>query len=205
MATQKVEARLGDLVAAIGPRHRKAWLRHVDSLAPEDRAAIEWDLAALPAAAWHALKSNILGQIDRRQPSRGWPQVLDLLHEARAYRYLAGLGCTEIRFSLPTMNARSPDLTARLGTRCVLCEVKTIRLRPARALPSTFPGKLRARLKDAASQLAADGDQAAMRLVYLVLDDGDGLTAEILEIARKSIPDGLRLVIDAGAQVTEIT
>lgn len=194
------EARLDDLLAAIGPKYRKAWRRHVESLP----AATQRDLAPvadLPEAAWQRLKQNILGQVDQRQPARGWPQARDLLHEARAFRYLQRQGCEEIGFSAPTMLAKSPDLIARRSDRRILCEVKTIRLTAGNALPPAFTRKLQARLRDAARQLAGDGDVSAQRLVYLILDrNGDDcspeLVAEITAILRQFLASGLDFVVD---------
>ncbi|WP_374654177.1 hypothetical protein [Dongia sp.] len=208
------EPRLADLLAAIGPRHRKAWWKHIETVAVE-RDAAECALAHLPDEAWLVLKGNIIGQIDRRQPARGWPQMRDLLHEARAFRYLDQLGCTEIAFARRSMLAKSPDLSARRGTRRVLCEVKTIRLKSPDKLspdklspdklPPTFPTKLCTRLLAARKQLAADDDATALRLIYLILDRDDALLAEIAELATKSLPAGLNLVIDSGTRITEIT
>ena len=196
------ETRLGELLAAIGPKYRKAWRRHVDGLP----ALVLRDLAPmadLPEAAWQRLKQNILGQIDQREPARGWPQARDLLHEARAFQYLHRQGCAEISFSAPTMRAKSPDLTARHGSRRILCEVKTIRLPAGDALPTAFARKLRTRLRDAERQLRADDDPTARRLIYLILDhdSGDGRpeqVVEITEILRQSMPAGLDFVVDTG-------
>ncbi|WP_374310839.1 hypothetical protein [Dongia sp.] len=199
----EAETRLEDLLAAIAPKYRKAWRRHIESLA----AGVQRDLAPvadLSEATWQRLKQNILGQVDQRQPARGWPQARDLLHEARAFQYLQRQGCEEIAFSAPTMLAKSPDLIARQGFRRILCEVKTIRLTADDALPAAFARKLLTRLRDAEKQLRADDDTSAQRLVYVILDrDGaDGrpeLVAEITAILRRSMPAGLDFVLDTGA------
>lgn len=202
MANSARDGRLNDLLAGIAPKHRKAWQKYLAAL-PAELVVIERDLASLPDESWAALRRNILRQIDQRRPAHNWPQARDLLHEARAFRYLAEQGCTEIAFSSPTMLARSPDLTARLGAQTVLCEVKTLRL-----TGNAIARKLRTRLMDAEEQLTAHGDDTALRLIYLVLDQGDApsvtadrIRAEITEIARASIPVALRIVIDAGEAV----
>lgn len=199
MAMPAPEGRIGELLAEILPRQRKAWFDHLETRQVE-LGAIEHDLAALPGGAWHTLMRNILGQINRHQPRIGWPQMRDLLHEARAFHYLAELDCSEIAFSSPTMQARYPDLTARLGTHIVLCEVKTVRL-----TGGAIWRKLRARLHDAEQQLASVGDETARRLIYLILDPGDRpsvtadqLRAKLPEIAQATIPLAWRIVIDTG-------
>jgi hypothetical protein len=202
MAIPASDGRISDLLAGIGSRQQKAWVDHLMVLHAQ-LAAIEVDLAVLPPESWNALKRNILRQIDRRRPERGWRQARDLLHEARAFAYLTELGCTEVEFPSPVMTVKSPDLTGRLGTRIVLCEVKTLRL-----TGTDITRKLRSRLLDAESQLAANGDETALRLIYLVLDRGDSpsgavdqIQREIAEIARTSIPPTLRVVVDGSTLV----
>lgn len=196
------ETRLGDLLAAIGPKYRKAWRRHFEGLPPvalRDLAPV----ADLPDTAWQRLKQNILGQVDQRRPERGWLQARDLLHEARAFQYLQRQGCDAIHFSAPTTLARSPDLIASQNGRRILCEVKTIRLAAGDALPAAFARKLRTRLEDAERQLRADDDPFARRLIYLILDHDSGdcrpeQVVEVTEILRQSMPAGLDFVVDTG-------
>ncbi|WP_374369537.1 hypothetical protein [Dongia sp.] len=201
-----IDGRIGDLLAGIVPRHRKAWQKYLAALQAE-LGGIERDLASLPDESWAALKGNILRQIDQRRPEHSWPQVCDLLHEARAYRYLTELGCTEIHFSSPSMLAKSPDLTARLGAQTVLCEVKTINIAtpdPRGLLSHVIFKKLASRLKDACNQLMAhEQNRSAQRIIYIVINvrhgRDDSLTTHITQmkmVAAKVLQADTQIVFD---------
>jgi hypothetical protein len=86
---------------------------------------VEQSLAALDSGAWLHLKSRAVPRLSRRDPARGWRELFDTLNEARAYRHLRRLGCTEIRF-IPETRERTPDLEGTLAAQTGLCEVKTI-------------------------------------------------------------------------------
>jgi len=88
---------------------------------------LESELADLDAAAWAQLKAQVVPLFQKRDPVRGWQAAFDKLNEAKAFGYLARLGCTELAFipesSIP--GRKTPDLTGRMGSKSVLCEVKT--------------------------------------------------------------------------------
>ena len=119
----------------------------------------------------------------RDNRGRGWPQLFDILNEARAYNYLKSLGCTNLRF-IPRShekNEKSADLERSLPLHCVWCEVETINISDeeiafrtappkARSLPITitagFLKKLRATVETAKQQLSAfDHGRAAVHFV----------------------------------------
>lgn len=91
---------------------------------------IERNLAALDQISWDYLRFEVVPFFSRRDPRRGWQYALDRLNEAKGYRYLADLGCDELVF-IPrssVIGERTPDLKGRLGSRNVLCDVKTINI-----------------------------------------------------------------------------
>jgi hypothetical protein len=162
-----MQARLRQFLDAIErPAWRRAWAGHLAAAVdPIVLHQIGSDLALLPDPAWNALLADILRQIDRRHPARGWSQARDRFHESRAYRYLEERGCRDIVFAAPDKAARSPDLFARHGERRIACEVKTLHL-AATTTAAGLQRKLAERCADAQAQLhAANADE---RILYLV-------------------------------------
>ncbi|HYK35478.1 hypothetical protein [Alloacidobacterium sp.] len=155
--------------------------------------------------------------IARDKRGRGWHQLFDALHEARAYNYLKSSGCTNLRF-IPESSKKTPDLEGSLALDRVLCEVKTINISDeemafrtgppkARSFPLTltagFLKKIHATIETAKQQLLTfDDGYAAVHFVYLNVSFDDFL-AEIKEAYFKQIDDdlakapltGIRLVI----------
>lgn len=145
----------------------------------------ESDLQGLDAAAWESLKNEVSPYLTRRQSGRGWEQMFNILNQAHAYKYLKGLGCSNIHF-IPRFTDRTPDLEAVLGSCSVLCEVKTINISQdevkarvkTRQTPTVrftetklkdgFFGKLDFDIADAKSQLHAyDSSETAQCYIYL--------------------------------------
>ena len=88
--------------------------------------ALERELKGLDPNAWAALKTEALPYLTRKDSNgRGWQQLFDILNQARAYTYLTGIGCSNVRF-VPRSSSETPDLEGMLNGQRVLCEVKTI-------------------------------------------------------------------------------
>jgi hypothetical protein len=90
----------------------------------------ERELQGLDPDSWKSLKSEASPYLIRKDPSRGWQQLFDILNQARAYNFLKTIGCSKIRF-VPRADKqalRTPDLEAFFGPDRVLCEVKTINI-----------------------------------------------------------------------------
>jgi hypothetical protein len=153
---------------------------------------LEADLAGLDAAAWTHLKAQVIPLFERRHQVRGWQAAFDKLNETKAYNYLERLGCVEVAF-IPVSTAsgqKTPDLQGKLGTKRILCEVKTINPSDDEAaargavargqivsgstqgsLPESFFGKLTATLRAAETQMTSYcADSDARRIVYVILN-----------------------------------
>src|SRR6267154_1846259 len=130
---------------------------------------IEADLEGIDQESWNLLKSEAIPLLRRSDKLRGWQALFDKLNEAKGYRYLKQIGCTNVRF-IPRSRSRglkTPDLEAFLASTRVLCEVKTINISQdeVRArngssvksiltkLPLEFFNKLRATLEVARCQM----------------------------------------------------
>lgn len=153
---------------------------------------IERDLETLDNLAWHFLKNEAIPLLKTKHPTRGWTQLFETLNEAKGYRHLARIGCTNIAF-IPRstkMNVRTPDLQGFLLATKVLCEVKTINpsliesdRRMSGGVGTTlahlqegFFRKLTSDIATAASQmLAYDGNTRTRRIVYVVVNFDDNL------------------------------
>jgi hypothetical protein len=156
---------------------------------------LEAELAGLDAVAWAYLKAQVLPLFENRDQVRGWQAAFDKLNEAKAYNYLARLGCAEVTF-IPVSSAsgqKTPDLQGRLGTKTILCEVKTINPSDLEAgarsavahgqivagstqgsLPDAFFRKLTATLEAAEAQMkSCCSDGTPRRVVYVILNFDD--------------------------------
>lgn len=87
---------------------------------------IEKALQELDPDSKEVLKKKICKYPTIKHPGRGWHQLFDILHEARAYSYLTSLNCSDIRL-IPESKG-TPDLEGILPSGKVLCEVKTINI-----------------------------------------------------------------------------
>ena len=200
--------RLCDLIAGIAPaKIRRLWQQEfevaVSAAATRGRCqAIEAALSCLSDDSWASLRQSVQGQIHLRDPRHGWPQALDRLHEAHAYQYLLGRGCTDIAFVPATTAAKTPDLRASLGGALILCEVKVIKIRHSNALSPAFFRKLAARLAAATAQLrAVPQSGSAHLLVYIVLvfaemppDQIDSQRQQAQAFARTALPQDVEIV-----------
>lgn len=195
--------RLNDFIEGIdGTNRRRAWRRFLISLPPGEIAAWEALLAIVPEAGWHPWKADILAQIDRHNPARGWAQAADLFNEARAYHHLAQVGCTDIEFARRSPAAPSPDLLARDGDAVIHCEVKTLHLGQAASPSPRLARKVQSRLEDAQRQLAGDGTTGIhpeRRMIYLVLA-GSAASVELTAWLKGAVPAGLEIVIDGNGR-----
>lgn len=89
---------------------------------------VDRNLAMLPEDAWKQIKVDLLDRIAVRDPKRDWQPLFDTFNEIRAYNYLQGMGCDDVRFirRAKIKNLRTPDLGAIHNGAPILCEVKTI-------------------------------------------------------------------------------
>lgn len=125
------------------------------------------DLKSLDDTAWAALKGEAVKRFARLQ-REDVGALFDLLNEAKGYRYLADLGCRDIAFVARDYDRKSPDLSATLDGRAVLCEVKTVEI--SGAAPETFfAEKLTKIMSEAVAQL---GPGKQRKIVYVVLRAG---------------------------------
>jgi hypothetical protein len=142
----------------------------------------ERDLAILDAEFWQGLKAGAIKRL-LRNTQKSWEPLFDILSEAKAYAYLAALGCTGIQMIPRSYDFKTPDLRAELNGALVLCEVKTINMSddertvpvaessspPRRRLSEKFlKGKLTWTLRAAKAQLDAFPAATARKLVYLI-------------------------------------
>lgn len=153
---------------------------------------LEAELAGLDSAAWLQLKEQVVPLFEKKDPVRGWQTAFDKLNEAKAYTYLAKLGCIELNFipesSVP--GQKTPDLNGKLGGASILCEVKTINPSDDEAkargqtiarsvqgdLPEAFFAKLSSTLKKADTQMDVYcRDGASRKFVYVILNFDDNL------------------------------
>jgi hypothetical protein len=153
---------------------------------------LRWErvLGDLDAAAWKDLRDEAAPRLTNRDKNgRGWQQLFDILGEARAYRYLKSIGCTDVHF-ISRSTVRTPDLAGILGSDRVLCEVKTInpsdeevaaRMCPPtlRSLPlnitTGFLRKLLTTIESATQQMRSYDPRvsAAVHFVYLNINFDD--------------------------------
>ena len=179
------------------PSHRDACFQDLEETLeePSARAAfhkLERWLDVLDDAAWQTLKLKAVPHLVSRQRAsgRGWQDLFDVFHEARAFGYLQCIGCTGVHFIERRDNKRTPDLGALQDGQPVFCEVKTINPsddeaekqrriakgvfeaeRPRLDVDEGFLGKLRATLTDALEQLdAVDRERRARRIIFTMLN-----------------------------------
>lgn len=146
---------------------------------------LEEALQALDETAWRYLKEEARPHLLKRDETRrAWEPLINILNQARAYRYLKSIGCTGLRFVPRERKRRTPDLEGSLPSgRAVLCEVKsinpsmeeiakrqappTIRDLPFRITPE-FLKKLRSTIETARDQLdSVDPSGRAVHNIYL--------------------------------------
>jgi hypothetical protein len=147
----------------------------------------EIDLQELDREAWEFLKAEAIPYLTRRHKERGWQQLFDILNQARAFKYLKGMGCSNIQF-IPRSNAETPDIQGLLNGLSILCEVKTVNVSKEELLARNsgearyikncleqgFFGKLKSHIEKAKAQMRAyDHAGKARYCVYfnLCFDD----------------------------------
>src|SRR6266516_3104968 len=95
--------RLYELRVVVDDASPDAYFNDFETLLPDElaRAAFaHWEakLQDLDVPAWSAPKTEATAYLTRRDKSRGYQQLSDVLGLADAYRHLKGLGCENIRF-----------------------------------------------------------------------------------------------------------
>ena len=208
----EVFPRLYDLIAAVKyPTHPEAYFQHFDERLEESEHVrsvyikVERSLQALDEESWRDLRERAVALTVQRDPTRGWQALFDTLNEAKAFAYLQGLGCSEVRFIKPG-RVKRPDLSALLHGQRVLCEVKTINISADEAnrrervnqgemivvsVPTTVKIQMLDKVTDTLTRAIAqldheDPTRAARRFIFVVLhfDDwvGDYQTEYIAQI-----------------------
>lgn len=187
---------LKDIVAE--PSHPDACFRNIedglDSSSSKLNAylKLERQLQALGADSWADLRERAALFMQKRHPGRGWQELFNIFSEARAFGYLGGIGCTDVRF-IKRAEGKTPNIAAMRGGSPVFCEVKTINIsddevrRRQRVvdvgfaasetsvhLSEKFLNKLSSTLEGAVEQLdAADPERKAQRFVFVVVHFDD--------------------------------
>jgi hypothetical protein len=153
---------------------------------------IEAELAGLDRKAWAFLKSEVAPMLTVRDAKRGWQPLFDRFNQAKAFNYLRRIGCVNVEFIPPSTETgqQTPDLRAELGSKKVLCEVKTINMSEIEAdrrytggvgtitdqLGEGFFGKLGSDLRKAKAQmLACCADDTTTKIAYVIVNFDDGL------------------------------
>ena len=178
---------------------------------------LEVQLQQLDPIAWAHLKQKLQPLLTRKHPTRGWQSIFDTMNEAKAYAYLHGIGCTEVKF-IPESSEKgrkTPDLEANLGNHKVLCEVKTINISDEEAqtrhdqlsrqifatLPEGFFNKLRADLNRAKEQMdSVSISTDTKKFVYVTINFDDSLH-EYAEAYREQIQFHILRNIDDGLDI----
>lgn len=143
--------------------------------------SLEREFGELNRAGWEYLKKEAAPHLIRRDRERHWEPLFDILSQAPAYNYLARCGCADIHF-IPRSKRKTPDISALLEGRKVLCEVKCMNIsddeirarreltvRSIRThLERGFFNKLRSQIATAKSQMAGnDSSGEAREIVYV--------------------------------------
>lgn len=153
---------------------------------------LEADLRQLDLLAWDHLKLQLSPLLTVRIEGRGWQSMFDKLNEAKGYRHLINIGCTDVAFipTSPITGQKTPDLPGNLAGTKVLCEVKTINISAIEAirrvngaagvitlqLSDGFFRKLKYDLETATTQMIVyDSENSVRRIVYIVVNFDDNL------------------------------
>jgi hypothetical protein len=178
---------------------------------------IESDLNALDEVAWNKLKTEVVPRFEKRDPNRGWQAAFDILNEAKAYKFLKELGCTELQFIPRSTESgqKTPDLQGKRNGKTVFCEVKTINASDSEInarnngtgsytrqyLPEGFFSKLEKTVGHANKQITDDA--SVSRIVYVILNFDDSLheyASDYIDQIRTQVPSlcpsGIEVVFD---------
>lgn len=157
----------------------------------------EMDLAALDDDAWGQFRAKVTPHFRKGTHTlRRWQFAWDILNEARAYRYLNEISCTDIRFVPESSKDRckTPDLEASRDNSLVLCDVKTINISDHEAtarrelsvrtihasLNKRFFSKLRSSIASAESQIDNyAGSRCYNAIIYVVMNFDDIMNEHI--------------------------
>lgn len=181
------------------PTHPDTYLQHLAERLESEHIRYHYEkveraLGVLHAEAWRDLKERALPLLTVRDEKRGWRDLFDTLHEAKGYAFLRSVGCTDVSF-IKRQDKKTPDLSALFGSRCVLCEVKTINISQEEAdrrdrvhhgeirafdVPAhvtlQMVQKVRSTLERAVEQLDhEDPHRTARRIVFTVLNFDDSV------------------------------
>jgi hypothetical protein len=168
------------------------------SLAKAWFTRLEKKLQYLPEDEWTALKKEACPFLMIRDPVRGWAQLINILCQVDAYKYLGDQGWSEVHFiprATTKHGQKTPDLEGSLGSRRVLCEAKRLNVSDAehlarrdytagnyqRDLGRGFFGKLQSFVTQAKDQISAyDPRGEARHIVYLSIsfDEAGGFNRE---------------------------
>jgi hypothetical protein len=143
----------------------------------------ETELQGLDAAAWTALKGKLIPW-PKKNTQRALEPLFNILNESRGYNYLVSRGCTNVRF-IPVSKQKTPDLSAELQGRKILCDIKTFNrscieidrissggvANDTDELSEKFLSKLKSSLSKAKTQITTyDPDPAAWKIAYVFVN-----------------------------------
>lgn len=153
----------------------------------------EAEFQELDQESWDSLKAESAPYLTARNiKGRGWEQLISILNQARAYKYMRDSGCSNIRF-IPRASKNgieTPDLEGIADSSLVLCEVKTINVSEGKAvarnngtctsteaiLKPGFFNKLIADLTKAKSQMVSFNNTLGVRhITFVVVNFDDSL------------------------------
>lgn len=163
-------------------------------------------LQALDSTEWEFLKAEASVYLTKwdEENGRGQQQLIDILNQAKAYRFLLNkIGCSDIHF-IPRSKIngiKTPDLEGCLGEIKVICEVKTINISDdeviarssirsinrQRRLDKGFFDKLRHDLIKANKQIECYNAGKASRSIVYIIPNFDNFWGEYKEDYFKQI------------------
>lgn len=194
--------RVYELIDLIEDRsHPDAYFKEFEQTVPQEPEkyrvwlAREAELQELDQGAWDSLKAESAPYLNARNTKgRGWEQLISILNQARAYKYLRDSGCSNIRFIRRALKngIQTPDLEGTADGSLVLCEVKTINVSDEEAgarstgacrsiediLKPGFFNKLTADLIKAKDQMVSFNNQPQVQHVAFVVVNFDDSLGE---------------------------
>jgi len=180
--------------------------------------ARETELQELEQEAWNSLKAESTPYLTARNiKGRGWEQLISILNQARAYKYMRDSGCSNIRF-VPRASKNgieTPDLEGITDGGLVLCEVKTINVSDEEAvarnnvacrsteaiLKPGFFNKLTSDLTKAKNQMISVNNTPGVRRIAFVVVNFDDFLGEYKDWYYEQIDKHLEVTAISGIEV----
>ncbi|PCJ61061.1 MAG: hypothetical protein COA65_02255 [Rhodospirillaceae bacterium] len=166
---------------------------------------IEAELQVLLPVAWDHFRKKVAPLFKKRDSDRDWQPAFNELNEAKAYKYLHGLGYTDLEFIPESSKGKTPDLRGKLGSKTMLCEVKTINCSEAELeirrggsvrhgiqvdLPDEFLNKLSRTLEAAKKQMIcySKSNNSDEKIAYVIINFDDLLHEYVGRYSRQLRP-----------------